>query len=53
MLANYLVNPSHYREEKIIGEGKFSSVSLVYLKSNRGNKIALKKIFVEILYNIC
>ena len=44
MLVNYLINPSHYKEEKIIGEGKFGSVSLVHSKSNCKYKIALKEI---------
>lgn len=43
-LEKYLLNPTHYKEEKTIGEGNFSSVSLVHLESNSENKIALKKI---------
>lgn len=43
-LEKYLLNPKHYKEEKTIGEGNFSSVSLVHLESNSENKIALKKI---------
>lgn len=47
MLANYIINPNHYKEEKTIGEGKFGSVLLAYLESNHEQKVALKKIPVD------
>lgn len=44
LLDNYIVDPTKYEEECIIGEGNFSTVSLVHPKDKEDNKLALKKI---------
>lgn len=43
-LTEYIIDPSNYDEECLIGEGNFSSVSLVHPKNDKDTKIALKKI---------
>lgn len=47
-LANYVIDPSNYEEEKKIGEGNFSSVYLVHPKGKVNIKIALKKIPIDL-----
>lgn len=45
-LADLIVNPKNFIEEKIIGEGSFSQVFLVHLNKNNNKKLALKQIDV-------
>ncbi|KAK8875861.1 hypothetical protein M9Y10_006036 [Tritrichomonas musculus] len=49
MLYNYVVDPSDYIDENnLIGEGTFGTVYLVYPKDDKEQKVALKKIQVDL-----
>lgn len=47
-LGNYLIDPSKYEEECSIGEGNFSTVSLVHPKDAKEINLALKRIPVDL-----
>lgn len=47
-LENYIVDPTDYIEEKLIGEGNFGKVLLAYFKGEYDKKIAVKEIPVNL-----
>lgn len=46
-----IVNPDDYEEEKVIYDGKRSTISIVHPKSNEKSKIVMKKIPIKISFD--